>query len=277
MGNDAGQDEEGDRHSQNEPQERCPDVVGVIGDAVESPEIGLIFDDELLKDQGFGKRDHRAIDAVYMPLEGDDAENEREYRRNDQGANHCKGCADQRSDERRQLLESVPLHEVGKLAAVAGRMLHGVVDLQRQGDKIGAHAEIDRLAEAEDSRIAPDQVDAESEDRKAKELSEQRQDIAVVASIVGNRSDRGDDEKHRAEGPRSGSSATFAHVWKELCPSPPLVITKYAARKDANGDHDRNEYQELADDRVVFIRDQCLALADEEGASRHAEQVSDAT
>ena len=46
--------------------------------------IGLIFDDELLQDQRFGKRDHRAIDAVDMPLEGDDAEHEGEHRRNDQ-------------------------------------------------------------------------------------------------------------------------------------------------------------------------------------------------
>ena len=61
-------------------------VVRIVGYAVEAASIGLILDDEVLEDQRFGERDHRAIDAVDMPLEGDDAENEGEQRRNHQRA-----------------------------------------------------------------------------------------------------------------------------------------------------------------------------------------------
>ena len=39
----------------------------------------------------FGERDHRAVDAVDVPLEGDDAEDEGEQRRNDQRAATANG------------------------------------------------------------------------------------------------------------------------------------------------------------------------------------------
>ena len=65
----------------------------VVGDAVEPARVGLILDDEFLEDQRFGERDHRAIDAVDVPLEGDHAENEGEQRRDgeraDDGERQC--------------------------------------------------------------------------------------------------------------------------------------------------------------------------------------------
>ena len=81
---DARDQEERDRDRQDEPQERRADVVAVVGDAVEAAGVGLILDDELLQDQRLGERDHGAVDAVDVPLEGDDAEDEGEQRRDDE-------------------------------------------------------------------------------------------------------------------------------------------------------------------------------------------------
>ena len=56
----------------------------------------------------------------------------------------------------------------GNVAAIARRMHERVVDLQRQRDEIGADAEIDRLAEAQNAGKTPDQIDAERKDRNSK-------------------------------------------------------------------------------------------------------------
>ena len=53
----------------------------------------------------------------------------------------------------------------------------------RHGDvlgRIGADAEIDRLPQAEDSREAPDQVDAERENGEAEELADQADDVLLL-------------------------------------------------------------------------------------------------
>ena len=68
--------EEHDDDRKDEPEKRGRGVVRIVGDAVEAAGIGLILDDEVLEDERFGERDHRAIDAVDVPLEGDDAEQE---------------------------------------------------------------------------------------------------------------------------------------------------------------------------------------------------------
>ncbi len=80
-------------------QEGRADEVAVFGDAVEAAGIGLILDDELLQDQRFGERDHRAIDPVDVALEGDDAEEEGEQHRHRQRAEDREGGADQRHHE----------------------------------------------------------------------------------------------------------------------------------------------------------------------------------
>ena len=203
-----GDDEEGDGHREDEPQERSADVVSVVGDAVEAAGVGLILDDELLQDQRLGQGDDGAVDAIDVALEGDDAEDEGEQRRDRQRrSTTAKGMLMQRLHEARQLGEPVPLHEIGNLAAVSGRMGNGVVDLERQRDDVGANAEIDRLAEAQDAGEAPDQVDAEGEDREAEELAEQQENVAVGSREVREGADRARRRGRRGAAPRSGETA----------------------------------------------------------------------
>ncbi len=128
-----------------------------------------------------------------MALEGDDAEEQREQRGNDERPGDRQWRGHQRLHEPRQLGQAVPLHEIGDLAAVAGRMRQRVVDLHRQGDEVGPDPEIDRLAQAEDARKAPDEIDAEGEYGEAEELADQLDHIAVGAAVVGGGADQGHD------------------------------------------------------------------------------------
>jgi hypothetical protein len=79
--------------------------------------------------------------------------------------------------------QAVPFHKVRNLAAIAGRVGQRIIELERQGDHVGADAEIDGLAEAQDAGEAPDQIDAERKDRITKKLAEQRQHIGIAAVI----------------------------------------------------------------------------------------------
>ncbi len=87
---EARNQEERHRNSQNDPQESCPDIIAVIGYAVESAGVRLIFDDEFLKDERFGESDDRAVDAIDVALEGYDSEDEGQHRWNDQRRAHRK-------------------------------------------------------------------------------------------------------------------------------------------------------------------------------------------
>ncbi len=55
------------------------------------------------------------------------------------------------------------------------------------------------------------------------------------------------------------------------------MIPEDAARKDAYRNDYCDEYEQLADNRVVFIGEKRLTLADQECSGRHAEQISDAS
>ena len=253
----------------NEPEKRRRGVVRVVGDAVEAAGIGLILDDEVLEDEQFGERDHRAIDAVDVALEGDNAE-EKARAASEPTARRvtANGVLISGVMKPRQLGQAVPFHEIGKVAAVARRMSQRVIDLERQRDEVGADAEIDRLAEAENAGKAPDQVDAEREDRKAEELAEQRQHVGVRA-VIGIRADQAMTRPRRRSAPRAarmeapdsgGAAAASASIRRRqvlqclvsnnslchirACPSASLIVAENAPRHDADDDNDEKEHQQ---------------------------------
>ena len=83
-------DKASNRHSDNEPEKRGVRVIRIVRYSVEAARVCLILDDELLKYQGLPQSDHRAIDAVDVPLEGNDTKQKGEQRRHDQRARDGK-------------------------------------------------------------------------------------------------------------------------------------------------------------------------------------------
>src|ERR1700730_4416357 len=163
----AGNDEEYHDDGQNEPEKHRSAVVRVIGDAIEPASVSLIFNNEILEDERLGERDHRTVDAIDVAFERDDAKQKGEQRRKQQCADYSDGRADQRRHEPRKFGQAVPFHKIGEFAPIARRMSERVIDLERQRDEVRSNAEIDRLAETENTSKPPDQVDAKCKNCKA--------------------------------------------------------------------------------------------------------------
>ena len=119
----------------------------------------------------------------------------------DQRANHGERRAVSGTMKRGSSVRPFHSMKSGMRTAIARWMHLRVVDLERKCDEVGADAEIDRLAEAQDSGKTPDQIDAEGEDRIAKKLAEQRHHI-LIGAVVRIAADRGDDERAKDQGPQ---------------------------------------------------------------------------
>ena len=180
-------------HCQDDPEEVHVVIGLVVGNAVEAAGVGLVFDDEFLKDQRFRERDHRAIDPVDVALEGNDPEDERQQDGEEQRADDRHFEMHQRRHDRGHFLQAVPLHVVGNRPAVSGRVFGGVAQLERERDEVGAHPEIDRLAQAQDPCEAPDEADAEGEDREADEHAEQVHHVLGAVERIGGEEGDHDD------------------------------------------------------------------------------------
>src|SRR4029077_6227212 len=65
------------------------------------------------------------------------------------------------------------------------------------------------------------------------------------------------------------SSLMTASAISSACPSASLIIAKNAPGYDADGDHDKQKYQKLADDVVENKGENGLSFADQRSAGEH--------
>ena len=108
-----------------------------------------------------------------MSLERDDAEDEREEPHREHSGRCRKPDVPERPHPAGDLGQPVPGHEVrdGPLA-VAGGVGRGILELEGEPDEIGASAEVDGVAEAQNAGEAPDEIQAEREHHVAEEEAE---------------------------------------------------------------------------------------------------------
>ncbi len=141
--------------------------------AVGSPQVHRVAIEQEPRGEREGLRDDREVDAPDAAAEREVAEHVGEERRHHEHREQGERDAVEGLPEERQLLHLVPHHEVRQHVAVDAPG----PDLQHQvhAHRVGPEPEEDPVAQREDAGVAPDQVDAECEDRVGQELAEEVQ------------------------------------------------------------------------------------------------------